>query len=395
MSHVRILSGQYGKKRIFNNEVFELTKTHWQQGQQWLVEIQGVKDGDGLEDRKCRVKIDNPDCIVYCDEHGDPITFVESHEDDTDNYSTLGLPTAEQLVLDYEDESDTMRRIRRQFEIQDELANAVCAGVVRGLIVSGPPGIGKSFGIEHVLKQHNLHHKLTAKTIYDDEGAVVDNTKFKFIKGTSSAFGLYMSLYNSSSPGEVLVFDDCDYPLLFDDQCLNLLKGALDSGDKRTLNWNSDSKTLKQEDIPTEFEFKGCVIFLTNMKFDTVKGRTREHIDALLSRCHYLDLEIGTIHEKVLRIKQVVADGMLDKYNFNDVEQTMIVNWIQQNKDYLREVSLRTVIKVADLYNMDKTLATDNWEEYAEATCLKRSAKFARIVKEQNLLERQAQAEAL
>ena len=87
-----------------------------------------------------------------------------------------------------------------------------------------------------------------------------------------SAIGLYKKLYEHSHKGHVVCFDDCD-AILYDDLALNLLKAALDTGKKRTLCWNTESRTLMAEGMPNSFEFNGGVVFITNIKFDNVKAR--------------------------------------------------------------------------------------------------------------------------
>jgi hypothetical protein len=164
------------------------------------------------------------------------------------------------------------------------------------------------------------------------------------------------------------VFDDCDSVLL-DDLSLNILKAALDSGKKRTIHWNTDSRLLRQEGVPNSFEFKGGAIFISNIKFDHVKSKKlRDHLEALESRCHYLDLTIDTTREKILRIKQVVRDhGMLDEYGFTDAESAEVVDFIEANKNKMRELSLRMVLKVADL----RKSMPANWQSVVAVTCMR------------------------
>ena len=165
----------------------------------------------------------------------------------------------------------------------------------------------------------------------------------------------------------MLVLDDCD-TVLYDETSLNLLKAALDSGKKRKLSWLSDSALLRREGIPDSFEFKGSVIFITNLKFEATRGKLKEHLNAILSRCHYLDLTMDTMRDKMLRCKQIVADGMLNEYNFQENEVEEIMQFIDDNQTRLRELSLRMVTKIADLRKMNK----DKWQIYAESTCLAR-----------------------
>jgi len=167
------------------------------------------------------------------------------------------------------------------------------------------------------------------------------------------------------------VFDDCD-SILMEDLSLNILKGALDSSKKRFISWNTDSRLLRREGIPDRFEFKGAAIFITNIKFEHVKSkRLRDHLDALESRCHYIDLQMDTTREKILRIKQIVNDGMLDAHEFEEPEiaKDDIVKFITDNKDKLRELSLRMVLKLADL----KKSFPANWTAMARTTCMRRT----------------------
>jgi hypothetical protein len=165
----------------------------------------------------------------------------------------------------------------------------------------------------------------------------------------------------------IVVFDDCD-SVLFDDIALNLLKAALDTGRKRTISWHTESRILKEAGIPNSFDFEGGCIFITNVKFDHVKSKKlQDHLEALESRCHYLDLTIDTEREKMLRIKQIVSDGMLDKYEFQEDEAEEIINYIDTHRKKMRELSLRMVLKVADLR---KAMPT-NWEAVASVTCMR------------------------
>ena len=254
-----------------------------------------------------------------------------------------------------------IERLRQRFEILNDMTRAVKKGDVRAMIVTGPPGVGKSFGVEAVLSRHD---------VFADVAQNEKLKKYEVVKGAMSAIGLYKKLYEFSDKKCILVFDDCDSVLL-DDLSLNILKAALDSSKKRTIHWNTDSRLLRSEGVPNQFEFKGGAIFITNIKFDNVKSKKlRDHLEALESRCHYLDLTIDTDREKILRIKQVITEcGMLDDYEFDTVEKQVLIDFIDDNKKKLRELSLRTVLKVADL----KKSMPGNWRAVAEVTCMRRS----------------------
>jgi len=136
------------------------------------------------------------------------------------------------------------------------------------------------------------------------------------------------------------------------------------------IHWNTDSHLLRREGVPDSFEFKGGAIFITNIKFDHVKSKKlRDHLEALESRCHYLDLTIDTEREKILRIEQIVEDGMLADYEFEQYTVDEIITFIKDNKKKLRELSLRMVLKLADL----KKSMPSNWRAVAEVTCMRRA----------------------
>jgi hypothetical protein len=212
--------------------------------------------------------------------------------------------------------------------------------------------------VEKVLEKHDVF-----ANVANDQKL----KKYEVVKGAMSALGLYAKLFAYSDPKNILVFDDCDSVLL-DDLSLNILKAALDSGSKRMIHWNTDSRLLRQEGIPGSFEFKGGAIFITNIKFEHVRSKKlKDHLEALESRCHYLDLTIDTEREKLLRIKQIVGDGMLDKYDMTVEEQADLLEFINVNKGKLRELSLRMVLKLADL----RVSFPQRWQEVARVTCMR------------------------
>ena len=256
------------------------------------------------------------------------------------------------------DETDAqiIERLRDRFDMLTDMTKAVKKGDVRAMIVSGPPGVGKSHGVEQVLERYKTLEHLGGEK------------KYEVVKGAMSALGLYAKLYKMADEGNVIVFDDCD-SIFADELSLNILKAALDSKKTRRIHWNTDSHKLRAEGIPDSFQFKASAIFITNLKFDKVKGKLREHLEALESRCHYMDLTIDTDREKMLRIRQVILDGMLNPYQLTEEQKEDIIDFVDINKNRLRELSLRTVLKVADLAKS----FPQRWESFAENTVMRRA----------------------
>jgi hypothetical protein len=290
-----------------------------------------------------------------CAVAGFPDRNIKIAVDSADDYEPAGKA---KVTAREETDEETIERMRERFEMLDDMTRACKKGDVRAMIVSGPPGVGKSFGVEKQLGKHDLIATLGERA-----------PKYEVVKGAMSAIGLYCKLYKYADKDNVIVFDDCD-SVFSDELCLNILKAALDSKKTRRIHWNTDSFKLRNEGVPDSFEFKGSAIFITNIKFDNVKSKKlRDHLEALESRCHYIDLTIDTEREKMLRIKQIVSDGMLAEHALGDEVNTEIVDFIDINKKRLRELSLRTVLKVADLAKAFPS----KWESMAENTVMRRA----------------------
>jgi replicative DNA helicase len=354
MANVTIFAGEYRGTKI-KNETFRLVADVKTGTKGMFVTVQD--NGTlGYKGKSVRVKIKNMEDITVSGQSIADMTDTERNQANNSNMLTIVKPAEPEVYTETDEQA--IERIRERFDILEEMTEGTTNGAVRAMIVSGPPGVGKSFGVEKVLEESALFDKMANR-----------KARFEVVKGAMSALGLYAKLYEYSDPSNVLVFDDCD-SILLDDLSLNILKAALDSSKKRTISWNTDSRMLNSEGIPNRFDFKGSVIFITNIKFENVRSKKlKDHLDALESRCHYLDLTMDTQRDKFLRIKQIVADGMLDSYDFEDGAAQEIVDYMWEMKSRLRELSLRTVLKIADLRKM----SAHNWKRLAETTILKRA----------------------
>lgn len=341
MARVQIVNGEYnirGRATSMAGYTFDLVEEYNDQAGYVVVNGETVDPPNkGIPRRMIRIR---------CNSINDYVIAVEGFK----------ARVGQDVVISEETDEEIIERTRARFKVLDDMTRAVKQGTVRAMIVSGPPGVGKSFGVENILSKDDLFNKLANR-----------QPKYEIVKGAMSPVGLYKKLYEMSEDKCVLVFDDCDSVLL-DELALNILKAALDTSRKRTICWNTDSRLLRSEGIPPKFEFRGAVIFVTNIKFENVRSKKlQDHLAALESRCHYVDLKMDTEREKILRIRQIVQDGMLDSYKFTDEDQQTIVDFIDVNKHKLREVSLRTVLKCADLYKS----FPNNWDNMACVTIMK------------------------
>ena len=333
MQNIRIVEGTYkirGKDTSVANLVFPMVEEFKMGARGGYVTVDGRAIA-GFPDRNIKISCGGPE-----------------------DYEIVGADV--KVSQREESDEEIIERLRERFDMLKEMTKAVKKGDVRAMIVSGPPGVGKSHGVEEVLERYK-----TLETLGGTK-------KYEVVKGAMSPIGLYVKLFKYADKDNVLVFDDCDS--IFDEPlALNILKAALDSKKTRTIHWNTDSFKLRNEGVPDSFKFEGSCIFITNLKFDNVKSKKlRDHLSALESRCHYMDLTIDTEHEKMLRIRQVITDGMLDTYGFDDEVKEEIIDFVDINKKRLRELSLRTVLKVADLAKA----FPDKWEAMAENTVMSR-----------------------
>jgi hypothetical protein len=337
---IKIITGSFENKPV-QDITFNLIKdfeAYKSGGGFYLVDGKTASEGD-YPTRPIRVKVKDESAVEYI--------AVEQPL------------TKKKVKKSSETDEQAMTRIKERFDILTEMVEATQEGVVRAMIVSGPPGVGKSFGVEAQLNKNDIFNKMADQA-----------PKFEVVRGAMSAIGLYQKLFKFSNPGNILVLDDCD-SILFDDIALNILKAALDSSKKRYISWNTESRVLANEGVPDRFEFKGSVIMITNIKFDYVRSKKlQDHLQAIMSRCHYLDLTMDTIRDRMLRCKQVLEDGeMLKDHMFSKEKEQELIDFMWEHKESLNEISLRMITKIADLAKM-----SDDWKKLARVTCMKRSS---------------------
>jgi len=264
------------------------------------------------------------------------------------------LPTQTPIAQVVEETIEQIqKKLAERFAALDTMAVATLVGQNKSLIVSGPAGLGKSYTVMLRAEEHEN-----------------DGRKIAVVKGFVRPTGLYKVLFEHKEAGDVVIFDDAD-SVFADDIALNLLKGACDMTKKRTLSWRAETKmeTDDGEQLPTQFEFNGSIIFITNVDFDycIAKGNTRaQHFQAMISRSIYLDLMMKTTRDYLVRIEQV-APAMFAAEKVSEQDGNAILSFIRSHHNNLRELSLRMVLKLINLQHIDRA----NWQALARTTCFK------------------------
>jgi len=238
--------------------------------------------------------------------------------------------------------------INQRFEFVGDMVMMLANGIQASVIVCGPGGLGKSHTVTAALQDAGLNDV----TVLDEfeVGAVLDSARsYRVIKGYSTPKGLYRTLYENQDG--VVVFDDCD-SVLKDPVSLNLLKAALDSYDRRIISWRAD---MRDEELPQSFEFRGRIIFISNMPSEALD-------QAIISRSMSVDLSMTT-QQKIERMQFLLDQpGFMPEYEM--VFKQDALRLIDSIRDSVKELSLRTLIQVVKI----RKGAGAKWKDLAEYT---------------------------
>ena len=221
--------------------------------------------------------------------------------------------------------------INTRFGFVEKLVTMVASGVQPSAVITGEGGLGKTYTVTKTLEAHG--YKDISDLADFEVGSIINTRKcFTFVKGYSTAKGLYRTLFENNK--SIIVFDDCD-AVLKDPVALNILKGALDSYGKRIISWNAD---MRDDDLPKSFNFEGRVIFISNMSQDKID-------QAIRSRSMMIDLSMTT-SQKIDRMEYISKlEEFLPEYDASVKSDALML--IRAIKDDVKEISLRTLIAVA------------------------------------------------
>lgn len=234
------------------------------------------------------------------------------------------------------------------FENLERYLKNVATGDMRGLIVTGPPGVGKTTAVTKMLNANtNKAHKLVA--------------------GHMSVITLYCELFRHSAAGEIVVLDDVD-SAFSSIEGINVVKAAADTVGQRRISWATNSPILTAWGVPRTFEYNGSIILISN-ETERVgkKGKMASHIAAIKDRLHSLPLGSNDRNEQFHQLCfQVVRVGLLSNRGLSSAQQCDVLDFIDHHLTELDRVSLRTATKLADLM----TLEPRHWRSMANISML-------------------------
>jgi hypothetical protein len=249
-------------------------------------------------------------------------------------------------------DDEVLADIQLRFDMLGKLVKGAAEGSVRALVVSGAAGVGKSYTAESIL-------------------APLGEERATSVKGTLSAVGLFKLAYHYRRPGSVVMLDDAD-GIFADEDALNVLKALCDTSENRRVFWMKESQALKEEEIPQYYDFNGSFIFVSNVNFQQIVdmggNKFVPHFQALMSRALYLDLNIHERRTVGLWVEHVARAGkMFVREGIREVQGEEILEFIRTNREELRELSLRTVMKGCQLVKTHP----QEWKKMARVLLLK------------------------
>ena len=163
----------------------------------------------------------------------------------------------------------------------ERLTKMVGKGIQPSLVITGSAGTGKTHLVKSTLAGMGLR----------------ESFEFVHFKGRATAAGLFVTLYENCD--KIVILDDCD-SVFKDADAVNILKGALDSYDTRSISYLT-TKPLKDEfgsHLPRTFEFTGKIIFISNIAQSSLD-------EAIRSRSFVADVDL-TKKQMFARVEQLM-----------------------------------------------------------------------------------------
>lgn len=224
--------------------------------------------------------------------------------------------------------------IDERFNFVTNVVGMVAKKKTPSCIITGEGGLGKSWTVYKALENAGLKD-MTDVISEAGIGSVVTSEKtFTVIKGYSTAKSLYRILYQNRN--STVVFDDCD-SIQKDDNAINILKGALDSFNRRTIAWSSERL---DDDLPQMFNFKGGVVFISNMSQNRMD-------QALKTRSMCIDLSMS-IDQKIERMQTIMnSPEFLPEISLQFKKDALEL--IRSCKEKCTDLSLRTLISTTKI----------------------------------------------
>jgi len=209
------------------------------------------------------------------------------------------------------------------FKVQELIKTVVKSKTIHGLLLLGCAGIGKSFQVIYTLNK-------MGKKLEED---------YIIISSYVTPMELFKVMYNNKD--KIIILDDI-FSTLKNDISRGLLMSATWSViEKRVVQYISSTSKLE---APKKFEFTGKILFLTN--------QVPKDIEPLKSRWIWYDIRLS--HKEKIKLCYELC-----KKKEIPLE---IMDWIEETLDESYDVSMRTPLKVYDIYLSNEK----DWKQLAK-----------------------------
>ena len=253
------------------------------------------------------------------------------------------------MARDYKTEfAGEFIEIQNRYDGVEAYVKQIATGNFRSLIINGHPGIGKTHSVTKYLEQYAKGNYLP-------------------INGRITLLSLYAALHAYKNVGKVLVLDDVD-SIFSNIEGLNILKAAMDTTSTRRIHWASTTGKLNTMNLPDNFTFNGGVILISNLGFGGGVSRTVSHLSALKDRSFCVPVADTSDNGLFKQICFMVLErGLMTDLGVPQNDQPMLLEYIDEKKDDFNTLSLRTVVKLAQIFKTDPI----NWRLMASQGLLK------------------------
>ena len=237
-------------------------------------------------------------------------------------------------ISDAEKELEKPKKEPNQiFKEMSKYINLVIKGLQTSLILCGAPGVGKTFRVKKELKSHGY----------------VEGNNLCTIKGKCTARRLYLSLYEMKEKGDIVLIDDADSLVgpQADENCINILKAALDSStdpEGRLVTYGVAGKIMDDDgnEIPKRFYCKNGVIVITNYHAGALDTALRNR--SFIQDINFTNEDVLKIIEELLPdIETSILDPQSKLKSFRYLSE------LNKNGSDM-ELSLRTFVLCAKIF---------------------------------------------
>ena len=316
----------------------------------------------------------------------DPILYIKvTAQDPTtkkfisagDNKEAQALYGKIQSAIDGAPTSTEIKDPETMYGHMAQLVDMVAKNQIRSLLITGSPGSGKTFSIMQVIEKNNL----------------LKNKDYVKLSGKASPVEIYKTLFMFREGG-LIIFDDLD-SMWRNEDATNILKAALDTSPVREISWASaqtinvsrmpddkrqelfkmidkqidgsdeevdvfdededgpKKKPTKDTKIryPSTFDFKGRVIFISNLKPDQLDS-------AILSRSVKINMDM-TPQQILMRMRAILPTLGGTDVSMSKKEELLDQLIIMQGRREIDAVTLREFTKGLDIVRS----GAPNWRD--------------------------------